>query len=196
MKKIFLPLASVALITLAGCSSSMDKPDAMASDAMPFSGPNSVAYAQELWSVIGDNKLVGAGLSGNAPYKGVHPHGAVLTTDTTKIKVAGRKGEVIVKKNFRGEGLTIDAVKADPSKYLKSITVMIKREKGYDPESQDWFWAKYKPDGQLFVNPKGMQLAGRVAKGKPKGCIACHQAAPGGDFVFTNPKKSGSTSEY
>ena len=76
---------------------------------------------------------------------------------------------------------------------------MFKREKGYDPESKNWFWAKYKPDGQLFVNPKGMQLAGRVAKGKPKGCIACHQAAPGGDFVFTNVTASStnsSTSEY
>ena len=27
-------------------------------------------------------------------------------------------------------------------------------------------------------------LAGKVAKGKPKGCIACHSAAPGGDFMF------------
>ncbi len=201
MKKILIPLASIALLALAACSGSMDKKDTMNADAMamPFSGPDSVSYAEELWSAIGASKMVGSGISGNAPYKGVHPHGAVLTTDTSKVKVSGHKSEVIVKKNFRGEGLTIDAVNADPAKYLKSITVMFKREKGYDPESKNWFWAKYKPDGQLFVNPKGMQLAGRVAKGKPKGCIACHQAAPGGDFVFTNATASStnsSTSEY
>ena len=31
-------------------------------------------------------------------------------------------------------------------------------------------------------------LAGRVAKGAPKGCIACHRAAPGGDLVFNNDR--------
>jgi len=29
-----------------------------------------------------------------------------------------------------------------------------------------------------------MELAGRIAKGMNKGCIACHSAAPGGDMVF------------
>ena len=45
---------------------------------------------------------------------------------------------------------------------------MFKREKGDDPEGKNGFRVKYKPDGQLFVNPKGMKFAGRrVAKGKP-----------------------------
>ena len=35
-------------------------------------------------------------------------------------------------------------------------------------------------------NPKGMSLAGRVAKGMPAGCIACHSNAGGGDFLFIN----------
>jgi hypothetical protein len=70
-----------------------------------------------------------------------------------------------------------------PAKYLKAVTVMLKRP-GYDPETMDWFWAKYKADGSLDTNPAGMMLAGKVAKGKPKGCIACHTAAPGGDMMF------------
>jgi len=37
----------------------------------------------------------------------------------------------------------------------------------------------------LDKNPKGMQLAGRVAKGAEKGCIACHGSAPGDDYLFT-----------
>jgi hypothetical protein len=60
---------------------------------------------------------------------------------------------------------------------------MFKR-KGYDGDNKDWFWVKFKPDGSLHKNPKGMQLAGKVAKGMPKGCIACHKAAPGGDYVY------------
>jgi len=62
---------------------------------------------------------------------------------------------------------------------------MFKRQ-GYDPENKDWFWVKYAPDGSILKNPKGMKLAGRVAKGMPEGCIACHTAAPGGDMVYNN----------
>jgi hypothetical protein len=185
MKKILLPMA---LVALAGCSGYGDKKEPMASGEimMPFSGPDSVAYSQQLWAALGEAKLVGDPASNNAPYKGVHPHGAVLTTNTLLVSVEGHKGKAIVKKNFGGEGVSVDAVKADPAKYLKAVTVMFKREKDYDADNQDWFWAKFKSNGELDVNEKGMQLAGRVAKGKPKGCIACHQAAPGGDYIYTN----------
>jgi hypothetical protein len=188
MKKILLPLASVALIALAGCSGSSDQKDSMGSDAMmmPFSGPDSVSYSQQLWSSLGKAKLVGDPASNPPAYKGVHPHGAILTTKTSIVKVDGHSGKVIVKKNYGGENVSIVAVQADPAKYLKAVTVMYKRESGYDADNQDWFWAKYKPNGELHTNDKGMELAGRVAKGKPAGCIACHVAAPGGDYIYTN----------
>ena len=35
-------------------------------------------------------------------------------------------------------------------------------------------------------NPKGMKLAGRVAKGMPAGCISCHLSADDGDYLFFN----------
>ncbi len=63
---------------------------------------------------------------------------------------------------------------------------MFKRKKGYDSDNQDWFWVKYTPDGNLHKNPMGIPLAGRVAKGMEKGCIACHSGADGGDFLFNN----------
>ena len=58
--------------------------------------------------------------------------------------------------------------------------------RNYGPrwKKQAWFWAKYKKDGSIDKNPKGAKLAGRVAKGKDAGCIACHQGAPGEDMVF------------
>ena len=179
MKKALLTLTATALIASSGTVL------AAAHGKMAFSGPDSVEYSQQLWSALSGAGLVGGAL-GSKAYKGVHPHGAVLTTDTSEVTVGGHTGKVIVKKNFGGEGVSIDSVTADNAKYLKAVTVMFKREAGYDADNQDWFWAKFKADGSLHTNPKGMQLAGRVAKGKPVGCISCHKAAPGGDYIFTN----------
>lgn len=197
MKKIVFAVAVVGLLGACAYSGMSDdsgsdrygtktpekKMDGM---AMPFSDPGSVEYAGQLWAALGGAKMVDDPAMNGAPYKGVHPHGAILTNNTGAVTVGDHTGDAIVKKNFGGEGVSIDAVQADPAKYLKAVTVMYKRETGYDADNQDWFWAKFKPDGSLHTNPKGMQLAGRVAKGKPKGCISCHTAAPGGDYIFTN----------
>ena len=120
---------------------------------------------------------------------GTPPHGKVLETLHKQITVNGHTGMAIVKRNYGGPDVSIGNVDANRAKYLKAVTVMYKREAGYDAEDKDWFWAKYTPDGGLHVKEKmGMKirLAGRVAKGKPEGCISCHQGAPGGDFVFAN----------
>ncbi|NHX27496.1 cytochrome P460 family protein, partial [Escherichia coli] len=37
----------------------------------------------------------------------------------------------------------------------------------------------------LDQNPAGMALAGLVGKNADAGCIACHQAAGGDDYLFT-----------
>jgi hypothetical protein len=175
-------MKKTTLIAAIGLSLSM----AAGAGEMAFSGPDSVDYSKALWSALGGAKLVGSPATNPAPYKGVHPHGAVLTTATSSVEVNGHSGKVIVKKNYGGEGVSVDAVAKDPAKYLKAVTVMFQREDGYDADNQNWFWAKYKADGGLHTNDKGMMLAGRVAKGKPKGCIACHTAAPGGDYIYTN----------
>ena len=41
---------------------------------------------------------------------------------------------------------------------------------------------------QYLKTKKGMQLAGKVAKGMPIGCIPCHQSASGADFAFSHNK--------
>jgi hypothetical protein len=38
----------------------------------------------------------------------------------------------------------------------------------------------------LDKNPKGMALAGKIAKGSDAGCIACHVGADGDDYLFVN----------
>jgi hypothetical protein len=100
-------------------------------------------------------------------YKGKKPHGAFLTTYVNSIALGSIKagevmagGSIVVKENYT------------PEKKLAAVTVMYK-VKGYNPEAGNWFWAKYGADGS-------------VAKaGKVKGCINCHSARKGNDFIFT-----------
>ena len=157
----------------------------------PFSGPANVAYAAEVWAQLKAAHLVDADSLISHPYFGTPPHGGVLEYFETSMTVDGHRGVMMVKKNYKGEPGDDDAMAAvlgDRAANLLSITVMFQREKGYDADHQDWFWAKYLPDGSLDKNPKGMQLAGRVAKGADAGCIACHTGAPGEDYIFTHDK--------
>lgn len=149
-----------------------------------FGDSESVAFAEQLWQAMQKLDLVGESARPDQPYKGTHPHGAVLETLMDTLNINGREGEVLVKRNYGGAGVSISAVSLKRSEYLQDVTVMFKRDKGYDDENQDWFWAKFDAEGKLASNPRGRQLAGRVARGKPKGCIACHKMAPGGDFLF------------
>lgn len=160
---------------------------ALAQDA-PFGNDESVLYATQLWKGMQARQLVGPDMIMSKPYTGQHPHGAVLDTVEASMTMHGHTGPLIVKRNYGGEGATLESVANDPHKHLGAVTIMFKREAGYDADNQNWFWAKYKADGSIDKNPKGMQLAGRVAKGKPAGCIACHTAAPGGDMVFNNDR--------
>ena len=185
MRKVKYIGVSLAVVALVACATNGSKED------MPFGGDDSTAYADDLWGQLGSAKLVGVSMMVSKPYQGQHPHGAVLDTIEGTLKVQGHTGMVIVKRNYGGEGVSIENVANDPGAYLKAITVMFKREAGYDPENNDWFWAEYKTDGSLDQNEAGMSLAGRVAKGKPKGCIACHSNAPGGDMVFNNDRHAG-----
>jgi hypothetical protein len=185
--KSILLAGGLGLLT-AGCESMSSSEPA---DTKPFAGPGSVSYAATLWSAMRSAELVGSNAINGTPYKGQPPHGAILDTVDTTLTVNGHSGAVIIKRNFGGADISKQAVADNPGKYLKAITVMYKREKGYDSADRDWFWAKYKPDGSLHTNPKGMKLAGRVAKDQPAGCIACHQGAPGGDFVFNNDRYAG-----
>lgn len=156
-----------------------------ASHAQPFGGPEDTDYAAKLWQALTDANLVGDDAVESKAYPGQHPHGAVLQTIYTTLSMDGQEHELIVKRNYGGDGVSVNSVAENPGQYLAAVTVMYKRP-GYDPDNNDWFWAKYLPDGSLDKNPKGMQLAGRVAKvDPPAGCIACHSAAPGGDMVFT-----------
>jgi hypothetical protein len=158
---------------------------ATAQEMMPFGGDEDTGYAAELWAAMEARGLVGENMIQAFPYEGTDPHGMMLETFYTRATVDGHTGTLVVKRNYGPAGVEAEQVLAEPGKHLGAITVMFRREKGYDPDNQDWFWAKYLPDGSLDRNPKGIALAGRVAKGMDAGCIACHAGAGGDDYIFT-----------
>ncbi len=157
---------------------------AMAQDA-PFGTDADADYASQLWTVMEEMNLAGEGMLRSFPYEGVEPHGMMLETLYTTATVGGHSGDLIVKRNYGPEGVSVESVLSDPDKHLGAYTVMFRREAGFDADNQDWFWVKYLPDGTLDKNPAGMRLAGKVAKGADAGCIACHTGA-GDDMVFTS----------
>lgn len=156
---------------------------------IPMGSSEDVEDSKQLWKVLEKEKMVGKYAEKIDVYEGTAPHGKFLETDKRKITVNGRKGLVIVKKNYGGPGITEDKVNENRKKWLKAVTVMFKREKGYDSDNKDWFWAKFTPNGGLHEKNKmggmvSIALAGRVAKGKKQGCIHCHASAAGGDYMF------------
>lgn len=151
----------------------------------PFGNPDDVAFSKALWNAMVAAQLAGPNAIRTNVYEGQEPHGAALETIFANLSVEGRTGTVAIKRNYGPAGVDLDEVTMDRAKSLGSVTVMYKREKGYDTANKNWFWVKYLPDGSLDKNPKGMMLAGRVAKGAKKGCIACHSLAEG-DMVYTN----------
>ncbi|MBU2532079.1 MAG: hypothetical protein KKB37_05035 [Alphaproteobacteria bacterium] len=148
----------------------------------PFGGDADVAFAGQLWTAMKEANLVGVDRIVSRPFQGNEPHGSIQQVLDTRISVGGEAGRVIVKANHGGEEAGVDTVHRNPNKFLAAYTVMFKKPEGYDPENQNWFWVKYTTDGQLDTNPKGMKLAGRVAKGTNQGCIACHRAMGGDDL--------------
>jgi cytochrome c peroxidase len=68
--------------------------------------------------------------------------------------------------------------------YLDDKMHDLRLERFYEPEMINNHCGM--PDGSLDENDNGMAMAGRVAKGADKGCIACHAKAKGDDYVFTN----------
>ena len=154
------------------------------SQDMQFGDPDSLAFSQALYAALEEANLIGPNAARSYAYQGNEPHGAILEQVETNLAVEGQTGTVIVKTNFMADGLTPQQVMDAPiDEYLVATTVMFKREAGYNPDAEDWFWAKYLPDASLDQTPDGVQLAGRVP-----GCIGCHQGASGGDFVFLHDR--------
>ena len=159
-------------------------PTALAQDGMmkpPFGTPEETKYAAGLWKALQKADLIGPNAVNGVLSQGKAPHGAVVEATSKNIRFKGHLGAVHVKRNYGGTPAEAAKMRTQS---LMAITVMFQREQGYDSDNDNWFWAKYMPDGSLDKGPNDMPLAGRVAKGMDMGCIACHSKAEGGDYLF------------
>jgi hypothetical protein len=103
------------------------------------------------------------------------PHGDFVKTFVSKsaLEKPGTFpiGSIIVTENY------------DKDKKLRDITVMY-RVKGTEPNTGDWYWLKYLPNGAIARTPEKegkKPIAGKVAS-----CIECHSKAGGKDLVYSN----------
>lgn len=183
-KLISAGIGVAALLAFAGIAGAQNKQDKSA----PFGDKPSIDYAERLWAAMKQARLIGDGRWISTPHKTDPPHGAWVSVIDGFVSVADARHRLIVKYNYGGDDLTEASVRANPDRHLVSVTVMLRREDGYDAANKNWYWAKYLPDGSLDRNEKGMALAGRVAKGANAGCIACHKSAPGDDYIFLNDR--------
>jgi hypothetical protein len=108
-------------------------------------------------------------------YEGKEPHGMLLTTYVNPLAL----GAVNAKAGLMPDGATIVKENYTPDSVLAAVTVMYKVE-GYNPEHNDWFFAKFLPSGELEMGPNEMPLEGRVA-----GCQSCHGEQKDNDYLFT-----------
>ncbi len=83
---------------------------------------------------------------------------------------------VVNKKGLFPHGSLLIKEMYTDDKKLYLITVMYK-ERGFHPEGNDWYWVKYKPDGEAVLD------------GKVKLCIECHDGMKDNDYVFTGSIK-------
>ncbi len=161
-----------------GGSPGREDANAAGDDEQAFGTEADLDRAEELWQAM-DGYRDWPGYGGEEGFEaGQSPHGAFLTYHLNDVARDARPtadGSIIVKGNYAEESQ--DA--------LVALTVM-RRIDGYAPEHGDWFWVKYAPDGSVMRNDVGTPLAGRVALGTGQGCIACHEKAPGEDYLFDN----------
>lgn len=161
-----LAAAALLLVVAGGCAPELVEPrvDPLTSEEIS---------AERLWERI----------TVEAPYEsyggwpleegiqpGQAPHGPfhriyVNRTLRDAVPIADRTapyGSIVVKHNL------------DAGQELVGYTVMAKVE-GYAPDTGEWFWARYEPDGSVY------------AAGAVQSCISCHAGVAGNDYVIVHP---------
>lgn len=162
MKKRIIAVIAIAIIVLASCVTISDRDRLRKSNFSDF----------ESWHKINAEPLVGAAgglLRGKHLEEGgmrevyVNEIGRPVFTGESQGPLP--EGTIIVKDTFY--------IAKDGTKGRRwNITVMRKRERGYDSENNDWEYVTAGPG-------KGVRFQGRMPL-----CIECHLAADD-DFVFT-----------
>lgn len=100
-------------------------------------------------------------------YGGSEPHGLLLTT---YVNSAAHEAADAYSGEMPVGALVVKEAYLPTRDTLDNVTVMYKVE-GYNPEHEDWFFAKYLPDGTI------------EAEGRVEACQECHMEGP--DYIRT-----------
>lgn len=133
-------------------------------------------FAKDFWEKI---EKIDFNSSNTKIYKGIGPHGPFKAVLEKVIN--GQR--VIIKKEYSKHDRNLEDLKKHKNKHLKTVCVMIKKT-GYDKKHNDWFWIRYKANGEVD------SLLNNYMIGKFPACINCHKSATGKDFVFMNDKEA------
>lgn len=147
--------------------------------------PTDDAYAAKVWKYMEKNNLIGEDRIRSFPFIGSRPHGSIQEVISTSANIDGHQGKLIVKHNYGSKkNLTPISVYADAqNQNYEALTIMFKREAGYDSKNNDWFWAEYKANGQVIVY-QGKHLSGRSEL-----CLGCHTPLGGPDKEVLNGRE-------
>ncbi|HKJ86211.1 MAG TPA: cytochrome P460 family protein [Spirochaetia bacterium] len=162
--------AAFVAVLFASCEQALVEPDVEPIGAEEISG-------ERLWSRITEEAPFESysfwpGDEGVQP--GQAPHGPFHRIFVNKalfdaVPIASQEapdGTIIVKENL------------DTSQELTGYTVMAKVE-GFAPESGDWYWARYLPDGTV------------AAAGAIESCIVCHAGMKRNDYIIVHQLDRG-----
>lgn len=118
-------------------------------------------------TITGDRTgILGNAHEGSAGFREVYVNSAGLPVSSGSAAVPYAEGSIILKEAYKDSGGAKGA--------LESLTVMVKRESGYDGENGNWEYIMLTPEMKV------------QAQGRLSGCISCHLAAEEDDFIFTH----------
>lgn len=192
MTKSIIAISIIGLMALSASACGDDGGD----DDLPFGNPDEVTEAESLFTTIsGEEYDDAANQNGWAAFPGVTnpttsgaPHGngfAAIFANQTFLDSADQAkpdvGSVLVKHNLTADDITA----------IDSITIMVKKESGFDPDNLDWFWTKMDPQGNVQQNGDGVDLAGRIGVQGGGGCIGCHNSMASDDYIVTELPAGG-----
>ncbi len=107
---------------------------------------------------------------------GREPHGMLQSTYVNEIvDSALASGAAIMP-----AGALIVKESHEPDSLLSSVLVMYKVT-GYDPDSNDWLYAGFQPNGRLLNDPDDEPIIGRVGF-----CRECHAGRSDRDYLFSS----------
>lgn len=102
--------------------------------------------------------------------EGKSPHGKTQIWYSSNVKGMLGKSSFEVPEGT----VAIKPFDKDDEEGLDGIAVMIKKEEGYDPDNNDWYYAMYTAKGEIMEKPE---------PGKVKMCIDCHASASAKDYL-------------